>query len=586
MSFNQMGMRRVRIVTILLAAATLVPVARAGVSRAIQEKYRREYGSKALFLRLPVFAERKYIFITGRDFRSEADPAGTARFKVGEQVRVTNIDFGGDEIKLRISAISAAGAAEIVYKFDAELQEDFPNGEVFDRAIQATFTEGLKYSDIEDAKRGYVEDSFERFVREAATLTNSSREMVLKSTATRLPAYQDALRDIESLKRRNQDLSDQLAESRSEARRLENEFKAQQSEVARLRNTTSALQEKIDASSLELRRLGEEVRSARGVTQGYQREISNLQQSLNIKVDTNRDLRSQIGDLAQAMRKIQVESANLSSQNSALSASVADLQGANARLKKQVEDLEASNRQKSETIATLTSKEDSLARQYLELKQVKENLEDVTRSIGSLSARTQEEKSEGGFQVGSISVQLSDVPLGSIEYRLPERLSLNQEAGAEVVFAAESIDSVRLSPEERQILRSMGDKLKLEARLSPSIPALSVNPDGSDAPKEAGERERVGWRWKVVNTGTSDARLILSVQLVNRNSNRIPLIHRELHVSSANIVRQVRESLKLIPLAVGTLIGFVLFAVAGIFRRFTGHKPAPEAPRHAGPKQL
>ncbi len=586
MTFDQMEMRRVRAVTLLLLAAVLVPVAQAGVSRVIQDRYRRDYGSKALFLRLPVFADRKYIFITGQDFRSEADPAGAARFKVGEQVRVTNIDFGGDEIRFKISAITGAGAAEVVYKFDTELQEDFPNGEVFDRAIQATFTEGLKYTDIEDAKRGYVEDSFERFVREAATLTSSSREMVLKSTAARLPAYQEALRDIENLKRRNQDLSDRLAESQSEARRLENDLRTQQSEVAKLRSTTSALQEKIETSSLELRRLGEEVRSARGVTQGYQRELTNLQQSLNIKVDTGRDLRSQIGDLAQAMRKIQSESTSLSSQNSALTVRVADLQGANARLTKQVEDLEASNRQKSETIATLTSKEDSLARQYLELKEVKENLENVTRSIGSISTRTEEEKSEEGFRAGSINVLLSDVLLGSIEYRLPERLGLNQEAGAEVAFAAESIDSVRLSPGERQLLQSLGDKLKLEVRLSPSIPALSVKLNGSEAPKEAGERERVGWRWRVVNTGTSDARLILSVELVNRNSDRIPLIHRELPVSSANIVRQVRESLQLIPLAIGTLIGFVLFAVAGLFRRFTGHKPVPEAPRHTGPKQL
>ncbi len=583
---RQVKMRQVWTVVFLLLAAMMARVAWAGVSRVIQEKYRRDYGSKALFLRLPVFGEKKYIFISGQDFRGGADTPGIARFKVGDQVRVMNIDFGGEEIKFRISAISGAGAAEIVYRFDAELQEEFPNSEVFNRAIQATFTEGLKYSDIEDAKRDYVEDSFERYVRETATLTTSSRESVLKSTASRLPVYQDALRDIENLKRRNQDLSDQLTESRAEARRLENDLKVQQSEVARLRSATSVLQEKIDTSSQELRRLGEEVRSARGITQGYQRELSNLQQSLNIKVDTGRDLGSQIGDLAQAMRKIQRENSSLSSQNSALTKNVADLEAATTRLTKQVEDLEASNRQKSETIATLTSKEDSLARQYLELKQAKENLEDVTRSIGSLSTRTEEEKSEGEFHVGTINVHLSDVLLGSIEYRLPERLSHNQESGAEVAFVTESIDSVRLSPEERQILRSLGDKLKLEVRLSSSSPTLSVRPDGTDAPQEAGERERVAWRWRVVNSGTSDARLTLSVQFVNRNSDRIPVVYSELPISSANIVRQVRESLQLIPLAIGTLIGFVLFAVAGVFRRFAGHKPSAEPPRHAGPKQL
>ncbi|NWG14101.1 MAG: hypothetical protein HXY20_11265 [Acidobacteria bacterium] len=586
MRLGRMGLGHARIVGFLLLAAMWGPDAWAGVSRLIQERYRRDYGSKALFLRLPVFAERKTILITGQEFRSEADPAGTARFKVGDQIRVTAIDFAGYEIRFRISAISGVGAAEIVYRFDAELQEDFPNSEVFDRAVQATFTEGLKYADIEDAKRGYVEDSFERFVRETAALTSSTREAILKNTATRLPAYQDALRDIENLKRRNQDLADQLAQSRSEARRLENELKTQQSEAGRLRSANASLQEKIDASSLELRRLGEEARSARGVTQGYQRELSNLQQSLNIKVDASRDLGSQIGELAQAMRKIQRENASLSSQNSALTTNVAGLQAASAKLAKKVEDLEASNRQKDETIAILTSKEDSLARQYIELKEVKEKLESVTRSIGSLRTQTKEEKSAGGFRSGTISVLLSNILLGSVAYRLPERLSHNQETAAEAAFVAESIDSVRLSPEQREILKSFGDKLRIEAQLSPSIPALNVKPEGSDAPQEAGERERLSWRWRVLNTGTSDARLLLSIRLVNRNSDRIPLLRHELPVSSANIVRQIRESLQWIPLAVGTLIGFVLFAVVGVFRRFAGRAPSTSVPRHSGPKQL
>ena len=77
-------MRVTAVLTLLLASGT-AHFAVAGVSRAIQDKYRRDYDGKALFLRTPVFAERKYVDLSGGSFRFEPDPTGTARFKVGER---------------------------------------------------------------------------------------------------------------------------------------------------------------------------------------------------------------------------------------------------------------------------------------------------------------------------------------------------------------------------------------------------------------------------------------------------------------------------------------------------------------------
>lgn len=586
---------RITAILALLAVSGAGHFALAGVSRAIQEKYRRNYEGKALFLRTPIFAEKKYVDLTGGSFRFEPDPTGTARFKVGEQVRITGMDFGGEEIRFRISAIAGGNIAEVIFRFDASLKEDFPNSESFDRALQATFTEGLKYADIEDAKKGYIDDAFERYIRETMTLTSSSREAVLKSAAAHLPAYQDALRDIDTLKGRNQDLSTQLAQSQAENRKMETDLKTQQSEITRLRGTNSALQEKIDSSSSQLLRLGEEVRSARGTAQGYQRELSNLQQSLNIRVDAARDLGSQIGELSQAVRKTQRENASLTTQNNSLSANVANLEATKNRLTKQVEDLEASNRQKDDLVASLTSKEDSLARQYMQMKQAKENLENVVRAIGSLTTKIEEEKVQGGTETARISIYLKDILLGSLVYALPERMSPNEERQAEATFSTESIDYVRVSPEERQLLRSLGERLKVQAQISSSSPTVSVKPEGEKTLQEVGERDRVSWRWRVANGGTADASLTLAVHLVNRNSDPIPLLRREQLVTSASVVRQVRESLQPIPLAVGALIGFVLFGIAGVFRRFrdphgsrrrrTASGP-PESTPNAGTKRL
>ncbi len=575
---------------LLLALAALQP-GFAGVSRAIQDKYRRSYENKALFLKIPVYFERQNIFITGQSFRAEQGAGATPRYKVGDQLRVVGIDFSNDEIKFKMSAIAGTVVVlEIVYKFDSNLQESFPNSDVFDRALQATFTEGLKYTDLEDAKRSYTEDQFDRTVREMATAAGTSREAVLKSIAPRVPAYQDAMREIEDLKNRNQDLTSQLAQSHSENRRLDGELKTQVSEGARLRSANAALQEKIDQSTSQLTRLGDDLRSARGQTQGYQRELASLQRSLNIKVDANRDLGQQIADLGQAMRKLQKDNESLDSQNGGLRRDLEAQQVANGKLSRENDDLKTSNSQMKETISTLTSKEDSLARQYIDLKKVKENLENVVLSVDNISTRVLEEKTDGGIYSGRASIGLKNILMGTLSWQLPANLSRDEEVPAQVSFTTESIDYVKVAPDERHILRSLGDRLKVRVSLSADSDTMAVTPEKGEAQQEVGERDTATWHWKVRNNGTSDSRLLMTLHLVNKNSDDVPLFQEENLVQSSNVVRRVRNYLQPIPVAVGIVIGFLLFGIVGIFRR----GKSPRSPRHAaisppvdmGPKQL
>ncbi len=577
----------------ILAAVVAGQYGFAGVSRAIQDRYRRDYEQKAFFLKIPLYSERQIVLISGTSVRPELGQ-GTARVKVGEQVRVTAIDFGGEEIRFKLTPITSAGLFEIVYRFDAGLQDNFPNSATFDTALQMTFTEGLKYADIEEAKKSYVDDQFERIVREIATTTGTNREAVMKGIAPHLPAYQDAMRDIENLRGRAQELSSQLAQQQSENRKLEAELKSQQAEAARLRTANASLQEKIDNSASQLSRLGEDLRNARGVTQGYQKELANLQRTLNLKIDANRDIGSQISELALAMRRLQAANDTLEGQASSLRTNVEELQSANAKLSGELDDTKNANRKMRETIDTLTSKEDSLARQYIQLKNTKENLETVTRSIDSLSNRIAEEKSEGGYRSGKINVFLKNVLLGSVDYRLPEYLSANEEKQAEGRFSSESIDYVQVSPEERALLRSFGDRLKLQLKLSSPVPTVVVAPGSKEQLQEVPERDQATWRWTVTNRGTQDARLQFEMWLVNRNSDEIPVLNREYLLVSSNTVRQIRNYLQPIPIALGALLGFVLFGIVGVFRRARTPKPSrgrgtpdtsPAAP-YVGKKQL
>ncbi len=555
----------------------------AGVSRAIQDKYREKYNNKALFLRIPVFSEKQYVYLRGNSINPDQGPnAGSTRFKVGEQMRVVGLEFGGDEIRFKLASIKTAGAAEIVFKFDSNLLDAFPNSDVFDKAVQATFTEGLKYSDLEDAKKDYVGDQFDRSVREIASASGASREVVLKDMALLLPAYQEAQKDIENLKNRTQDLSSQISQLQSDNRKLEAELKSQQNESARLRSANSALQEKIDSSTSQLSRLGEDLRNARGLTQGYQKELADLQKTLNIKLDANRDLTQQIGELGQAMKRIQKDNEGLTAQVASLRTNVQSLESDKAKLSGDLDDSKASNRQLRETIETLTSKEDSLARQYLDLKRVKENLDNVILAIDSLTARTLQERTEGGQVSGRVGVFLRNISLGTLEYSLPEHLSHNEQQTGTLSFTADSIDYVRVSPEERRILRSLGERLKLQVKLGSNPATLEVKPEKDDALQEVGERDKATWQWRVFNSGTQDSHLALSIHLINKNSDDVPVFQHEQMVTSASVARQVRGYLQPIPMGIGALIGILLFGIAGVFRK--AKRPAKSPARQPNPK--
>jgi predicted nuclease with TOPRIM domain len=578
--------RRISVLAIFLLLNSLSSLA--GVSHLLQSKYKKTYENKALFLKIPVYSDKQMIYITGQSFRADQG-AGAPRYKVGDQLRVLLVDFAGDEVKFRMGGIGTQSIIEIVFKFDSSLQENFPNSDVFDRALLSTFTEGLKYADIEDAKSSFVEDQFERSVREIAGSASISRESVLKSIAPHIPAYQDAQRDLENLRNRVQDLSAQLSQSQAENRKLESESRAQQGEITRLKNANASLQEKIDNSAAQVSKLGDELRDVKGTAQGYQKELASLQRSLNIKVDASRDLASQITDLGQAMRKLQRENEGLANQINTLKTNLDAQQAANARLLGDNEELKASNRQMQSTIKTLTSNENSLARQYLNLKNAKEKLDDYANAVKALRTRVVEEKTDGRTRQGKANLYLGNVLLGSLEWSIASDLNHNESGVGEAKFTAESIDYVKVTPEERHLLHSFGERLKIRVDLASGSNLLTLEPDAGNEAHNIGERDSSTWHWKIHNQGTQEAHIFLTAHLINRNSDEISFLQQEQSIRTSNLVRRVRDYLQPISLVLGVILGFLLFGIVRVFRR--GKKIKPVAPGsesvpYTGKKQL
>jgi predicted nuclease with TOPRIM domain len=580
---------RCRILVLMILMISIACIVFGGVSGQIQEQYRKEYQNKAIFLKIPVYSEKQLVYINDQKIRAEQGP-GTPRYKVGDQLRILTIDFAGDDIKFRMGAISSTGIVEIIFKFDSNLQESFPNKEVFDRALQSTFTEGLKYTDIEDAKRSFVEQEFDRSVRDIAAAASINREIVLKNIAPQVPAYQDAQRDIENLKNTLQDIKGQLTQAIAENRKLDSTVKTEQTELSRLKNANAALQEKIDNSALQVSRLGEDLRDAKGTTQGYQQGIANIQRSLNIKVEPNRDLAMQIADLGQAIRKLQKDNESLTSQIASIRMNLDAQQAANGRLVSENEELKSSNTQMQTTIKTLSSNEDSLAKKYLDLENGKKKIDDFAQVVRALRTQIVEETNEAGERSAKVNIYLKTALLGSLGLNLPANISPGESKSCEIGFTAESIDYVRLTPEERHMLHTLGDRLKMKIDLASDSATMEVTPEKKDSLREVGERERATWIWKIGNHGSRDARLLISARLINKNSEELSFLQREDTVLASNIVRQVRSYLQPIPLAVGAVIGFMIFGIVGIFRRpkrpiHMNNNPT-EPPAYPGRKEL
>ncbi len=582
---------RIRILYSILFVLSTAISGFPGVSRIIQDQYKQQYENQVMTLIHPIYSETQLIYITGQRMIIDRDTAGPPIYNIEDQLRVHRVDFGSDEIRFRMGQIAGPSTLEIKFRFDSDLLEEFPNRASFDRALQSIITKGVKYTDIEDAKSIFIDDQFERYVTETAGAASSNRGSVLERIAPRIPAYQEAQRQNEALKNQLQDISSQLSRSQEDNKRLQSELKTQEDEIARLKSDNAALNKRMDDFADQVSRLGEENRNIRGNEQGYQKELASIQRSLNLPVDASRDLSTQIASLGQAMAKLQRENQDQTQQIRSLQTDLDAQETANERLSGDNEELKAQNKKLQGTIRTLTSKEDSLARQFLDLKNEKEQLDDFSLAVGSLRSSLVEEKTGDGIYYGKTNIYLNNALLGSLDWNLPVHVNHGQSKNVKANFTAESVDTVQMTSEEKHILRTFGEQLKIGLDLTSSSASMSVTPEAGEPIHEVAEREQSTWQWVIANEGAQESRILLSAHLINKDSNEIPLLQQEHSIVASNAVRQIRNYLQPIPIAVGVILGFLLFGIVGIFRRPKARntqapKPPADLPAHNGPKQL
>jgi regulator of replication initiation timing len=303
-------------------------------------------------------------------------------------------------------------------------------------------------------------------------------------------------------------------------------------------------------------------------------------------VDAGRELAAQISDLGQVIKKMQKENDALDQQLASLRTALEAQQTANARLTGANEELKIENQKMKKTIETLASNKDSLAGQYMALKTEKEKLDDYSSAIQLINTRVIDENTEDGIRYGKTQVYLSKVLIGTLEWRLPSALKQGESRACEAAFSAESIDYIKATPEEKLILRSLGDTLRMRIQLIAAGESIQITSSPDKAVQEIGERDRSKWEWTITNQGTQDSRILLAVHLINRHSGAIPVSMQDFALVNSNVVRQIRSYIKPVPLAAGIVIGFLLFGIVSLFRRNKTPKQLPPPSIHNSTKEL
>ena len=270
----------------------------AGVGREIQNSYILNYENKAMFLKVPIRGTRQVIHV--RVNGNRLDPASVTdplRFKVGDQVRITEVKFRGDAVRFKISSPDLIRESEVEFLFRLDLQDHFPQRGAFNVTLKATLTEGLSYTDIESAKQEFIESEFDHWVQELARSNNASDDFVVTVLRDKIPAYQ-ALR-LENdetktlLKKAEENLQQEKrarSQVQSEVTRLEGRLDQNRSELSRLENERNTLR-------ADTKRLSED----------YEGQVQRLIETLNVKTSSATSLGAQVDVLNESIGTLRDE---------------------------------------------------------------------------------------------------------------------------------------------------------------------------------------------------------------------------------------------------------------------------------------
>jgi hypothetical protein len=540
----------------------------AGVSKEIQTPYIQQYRNKAMFLKVPIHGIRQTIHVGAHPVLDRKNAGEPLAFKVGDQVRITDVNFKGDFIRFKVAAVDFSVQSELVFQFALPLATDFPNKGLFDEALSFALTSGSSYREIDTAKESFIKDEFDSLIQRFANTTGTSTEYVIQTISEKNPEFlkmQSAVEAKETeLTLARQETEKEAAkrrEAESQTARLRREFEDIDSRITTLQGDQTRTQNERDRYQRQARDLASEVEKLKGEKGDNQKNINKLMKSLDLKTSSNAELDQQVKALSRA-------TTNLKSELTETKLAVEKLETEKADLNSRVIRLEDEKSRLSSNLRALTSDKKSINSRFLKMKEQKEILETADSLLEAMKLTPEEGKD--GYRTSGL--YLHSAKIGTLEVEEP------REAGAAYLIrlSVDSPDTVKFSEEERRLHVALGEKLQVETSWIAQDQELSVALEGSEMTQAVSPRDSIEWNWNFSGELSEPVVAGLSLRFKDSNDQTISLPTQEFMVHPPGIGGLVSHSYSLWSVVISFILGAGGAVVLVFFK--SGRRGNPKQP--------
>lgn len=529
----------------------------AGVRREVEDWYVQKYENKAMFLKVPIRGEQQMVYVrnTGPVLDRRTGSLSLL-FKVGDQVRITKVDFKGGSIRFKIASVDLRRESEITFQFPQQLREGFPQRASFDAALEATLTEGLSYTDIDSAKEKFIKTEFEQFTQHLARSSNTSTDFVFRILGEKMPDYRSLKDEANEAKSGLEKVGQALREEMKARQQVQSQLGRLKRDLNRTETELTGLRAERNELLEEVKSLQQQIDQLRSSSGDYEQQIKKLVENVNLKEASTESLGKQVQVLNKSINSLRQERINFSRQLDDANKQLEDLKKRNEELS---EDLKQSQDKKErlwKDFRTLTSNRKGLEAHYIETKREKEALENTALLSSSLRLEEKLEKREQGtFQMAALYLLTKKV--GTFEIQVPEYPGKTYR----VRFFVDSPETVKFSAEERKLYEVLGEKFKIETTWQSSSDNLKMVLLNTEAIQDVGPRESVEWLWLFQGEISQPERASLIAYLVHSDGRKIFLGSQDFTLKPGELLVRLRHSISPVSLLAGAVLAIAVFGL-------------------------
>lgn len=547
----------------------------AGVRREIENWYVHNYENKALFLKIPIRGRRQIVHVS--ETRPTLDPGSAASpllFKVGDQVRITDVNFRNDSVRFKIASLETNGQGEIAFQFPRKLEQDFPQRGNFDVALEATLTEGLSYTDIDSAKEEFITSQFDQFVQQLARSNNTSDDFVMKTLGEKIPAYRLAASKLEEVEQ-------ELLEETEALQQIQSDLAPLKAELDQTRIQLSTLRAERDGFETKVKSAERQTDEFRKSTREYEQQVESLVKNLNLKTSSATSLSARVKILNESITTFQQERIRRARELQDATTQLAEHQEKSQTLSKELQKTQKDRDKVWQDLRLLTSNRKSLEARYLAIQRENEKFQDASLLANSLYLKRRvESREEGLFQLADL--YLLSQPIATLEIQIPPYAGTVHP----VRFEVKSPEIVKFTEEERKIYEVLGETLKIQTSWQTRSDNLKIVLLDKEPLQTVGPREKIEWQWMFQGDISQPEQVSLVTHLISPDGTEIFLGSQDFTVSPGQMFARLRHSFSLISLLAGVVLALAALGLVFTFRKKSKPPESGDTPDPVVQKRL